>query len=96
MKAHELLSSPEKWTHFVAARDSKDNHVATESETACKFCVWGALLRCYGPKTHELQVAIDKLEEKLDTDSTTGIFKWNDDPATTFQEVQQTLKELDI
>ena len=92
MKAHELLSTPDKWCqkHFAETSGgwiSSPNHPA-----ATKFCILGAVQRCYpDPKTRmekEKQIR-DKLER-------VSISTWNDYECRTHEEVYSLLKELDI
>jgi len=47
MKAHELLSSPEKWTKGAYARNYTDSYVYPRSGNAECFCMLGAIDHCY-------------------------------------------------
>ncbi len=99
MKAHELLSTSDKWTTGAYSVDKDDSafgiydtHISPE---AVKFCTVGALIRCYG---YESPAYFDKrnlLENKLfDDTGCNDVTSWNDN--STYEEVHRVLKELDI
>ena len=90
MKAHELLSDSSKWTTKYAARNESDQVVGPSSPDACKFCVYGALQKCY-PGNYE---PIRTIRTRLNLLSLRQLFKWND--SSTFEQVRSTLLELDI
>ena len=97
MKAYELLSSPEKWTTEVAARNKDNEQVTVDSPEACKFCIYGAIRKCYGepesiPK--EVILNLQKVMDKFNFSSTNELFKWND--SSIYEEVVSVLKELEI
>lgn len=90
MKAYELLATPDKWTKRVTARDKLGNRTGSDSNSACSFCLYGALVRCYPLKK---RIALyDKIQGKLNTSP----ISWNDEPTRTHAEVLTVLKELDI
>ena len=88
MKAHELLSDESKWTIGYYARDNKGRQVYSGSIEAVCWCAEGALFRCYESDADEKLV---ELEEKVGENN---VPNWND--RSTYQEVYNTLKELDI
>jgi hypothetical protein len=47
MKAYELLSDRSKWTQNYAARDKDNKNVSPHDSSAVKFCLIGALRKCY-------------------------------------------------
>lgn len=48
MLVKELLSTPDKWTKGCAARDVDGVPVSPESPSAECFCLYGAIVHCYG------------------------------------------------
>lgn len=98
MKAHELLSGPSKWTKGTFA-ESALGPVLHNSVDAVKWCLSGALMRCYGVDTLSIG---DPLYIKVLTQIQTefpehnAICEWNDDPSRTFEEVRAILLKLDV
>jgi hypothetical protein len=92
MKAHELLSSPDKWCKGANALSESGASVNDSSPGACKWCVNGALRKCYpslmerGSLYHKLWIATE----------TMILSEWNDAPERTWQEVHDLLVKLDI
>ena len=95
MKAHELLSDPNKWTKDVLARRHDGSPVPPTSPAACSFCIVGALYHCY-PSEQAMKIWIKLDEEFYDKNDEKGIGDWNDDPSRTHEEVVELLKKLDI
>lgn len=96
MKVWQLLDSPEKWTQREYARASDGRAIFAESPYACRWCILGAIQKCYGTGEEALQA-----REKIDVYNITKgkhwlISIWNDAPATTWQEIYDTCKELDV
>jgi len=99
MKAHELLSSPDKWTIHVAARDNKGRQVCLDNEAACCFCIWGSIRKCYNPNDeidlkYTVAIEAERIIKHLKLTSFKDLFEWNDN--TTYERVYSVLKELDI
>lgn len=93
VKAHQLLSGPEKWTQGVSYRDANGNPVTRE--LASSYCVYGALRTCYGKKGYD--AACHKVERVLENRGYGGfISAWNDRPGRTFEEVHALLVEADV
>lgn len=91
MKAHELLSSPEKWTKGALAKDADGNTVSACHPKATCFCVLGAVEKCYPDLNKQIQ-ALNLLEYTLGE----RISRWNDRDSVTHSDVHNLLKELDV
>ena len=89
MKAWELLNSAETWTKGAYARDVYGDCVTIYSADAVRWCVIGAIAKCYNPES-QLHMKAESLLSKVVGSPTT----WND--ASDYQTVYNTLKELDI
>lgn len=60
-------------------------------------CIFGACQIVYGDfKTELCTNILDKLQNSLGLNSRSELFKWNDAPETTFEEVLAKCKELNI
>ncbi len=98
MKAWELLDSPAKWTQNFIARDNNGTPVESGSPLACRWCVMGAISRCY-PIVEERLPAIRAVEEAI-KEATEGGYDgaadWQDDPERHYSEVYELLRRLDI
>lgn len=92
MKVWQLLSDESKWTKNCYARDRNEFGANHASRTAVKWCLIGAMLRCYD--SDDLQKINGRVEAHLDNQSSTS--SWNDAPERTFAEVHALVKELDI
>jgi hypothetical protein len=93
MKAYELLSDESKWAKKSYAYEATGGPCDPRSETACSWCVMGAIERCYfdGEVTGMYLDMITKVKRKVGR-----IPEWNDAKETTYEEVIAVLKELDI
>jgi len=66
MKVSELLSDRSKWTQEVCARDKHGDPIDFHDPLACKWCLLGAVYRCYsieggqGAVLGKLQSTINK------------------------------------
>jgi len=88
MKAHELLADPASWIQGMYASDENGYWVSVKSDLAVKFCLVGALCRCYKDE-HE---ACNKVRAAIKQE----LAYWNDRPERTHAEVIAVLKELDL
>jgi hypothetical protein len=93
MKAYELLSDESKWAKKSYAYETTGGPCDPRSETACSWCVMGAIERCYfdGNMSRRHMDAIYKVETKVGS-----VPIWNDAKERTYEEVIALLKELDI
>lgn len=95
MKAYEVLEQHDLCKGWFA-RNMRGQRVSANDETACSFCMYGAIDKAYEDHKTNLQMRF-KLEEHLH--AKTGCYSiasWNDDPNRTKEEVISVLKELDI
>lgn len=88
MKAYELLDTEDKWRQGWFASDKNGKDVNSRNENAVKWCVVGAINRCYGGGSEEFY----KLAQNIRQNPA----NWNDNLRRTYKEVYDKLKELDI
>ena len=101
MKVKELLSDESKWVQGNFAVNSQGHYAPSSSDEACRWCIGGAILRCYRNRhyggngtIHSIfNKVITKLRERGWQD---GVSDWNDDGTRTFADVQALVTELDI
>lgn len=93
MKVYELLAKPEVWTKGAYARNKEDMPVGTTAKDACKFCLYGALLKCYSNDTSK---RLDIMNILADKHGISSIVLWNDSEETTHDKVVKLAKDLDI
>lgn len=93
MKIQELLSSPEKWTKGLNAKDKQNNCVSPWSENAVCWCIYGAILKCY---SESLKTTEEMVEKATYASGWQVLSAWNDAPERTFEEVKALIEKLDI
>lgn len=81
MKVYELLDSPEKWTQGEETR---------YVDGVRSWCLLKAIELCY---PFEQSSIWERVYERIDCGM---IFRWNDSPDRTWQEVYDLCKELNI
>lgn len=95
MKIVELLDSPEKWTQNATARTVDGFCVMYDAATAVRFCIIGAMYRCYEyPHRYTVNKKIDACLQQRGI--TVGIVHWQNAPERTFEEITEILKEADV
>ena len=96
MRVHELLASPSSWTQHCTARDWNGEGTMSQFQDATKWCLMGALIKCYAgaecAHTLALQFACQKITSRIKQ----GIMGWNDHPDRTHKEVLALCEELDV
>ncbi len=92
LKPSELLHHSSHWTKGVYARDYMDTQVNPNSPHACKWCMAGAIHKCFDDNILMIRDAFNKLSKvlKVSTDS------FNDNPETTHKMVIEKLKEVGL
>lgn len=95
MKAWELLSDPAKWCKNNSAQDADGNYCYSDEDSACQWCMLGAINRCY-PELEQNIICYQKVVNRLGLTHWLSIGDWNDAPERTHAEVLAVLKELDI
>ena len=95
MKVKELLSDESKWTQGVSARTESGIPTSYHGQETAKWCLLGALAKCYGVNTDDWDSIRARIRIRLSPD---GLFPvdWNDAPNRTFSEVKALVEELDI
>lgn len=99
MKVKEFLTSRYRWCKGRMAIDSKGNKVNYNSPHASRFCLVGAINKCYIDNNTK-DVVFTKIEKYLNLPSrlyiSGSIGKWNDKKKTTFKDVRKLIEDLDI
>jgi hypothetical protein len=100
MKIKELLVSEDKWARKGFAFDKDDRMVFGASPDAVKWCLLGAVGKCYqgaeGEAVRELLTAELTTKDTPEHDLPGSISQWNDNPKTTFADVRKLVEKLDI
>lgn len=91
MKIKELLSDESKWTQNAYARDKNNKPVLPNNVNAVKWCLLGAVDKCYRKKS-----AHDYILDLLITNLGPYIMSWNDPSFRVFEHVHKLVHELDI
>ncbi len=98
MKIKELLSDESKWTQYCMARDSHNSPVEWYGPNAVKWCLVGAIHKCYA-KARWIDImeqiadkmAIENVKESIEKE----ICNLNDNYYG-FESIKQIVDELDI
>lgn len=99
MKVRELLTDESKWIQGKIAQSSNGSYCLSPREpNAARWCLWGAVLKCYWDEDVLRIRAINRIVEKVGRidSSYKTISSFNDDIKTTFKKVKQIIEELDI
>lgn len=88
MKIRELLSGPERWCQGTSALDAAGGIVDTESDYAVRWCLVGALSRCYSYQFQEIR---DRISLAIGGRS---LAEFNDNG--TFEAVRELVTRLDV
>lgn len=96
MKVKDLLSTPEKWCKGDYAQDETGNPVASHDDRAARFCLLGAVNRCYAEdaRLEPIRKLADVIHDH--TDGTCHITLFNDRPDTTYDDLRAVLEAADI
>ena len=92
MKAYELLATPDKWTQGPMARNAAGESVPDLAEDACSWCMFGALVKCYGHSGIAFCEACRRVHEIIGC----KIISFNETPGRTHAEVLDVLKRADV
>lgn len=97
MKIYELLNSPEKWTKRTMARNSKNEKTFPRSPEACCWCLAGAFIKTYIHVPYqEYNDLLLKIEKELVLMGYSTMYQFNDAPETTYENVINLCKRLDV
>jgi hypothetical protein len=105
MKVKDLLTDESKWCKNLPAVDKEGRQTTTRSPTACKWCLMGAIVKCYvetRPPFYESYCAarykvlnaIREIHGNLYEEGYISLF--NDGPKTTFAEIREVLERADV
>ena len=94
MKVKELLTDESKWLQHRYAINADGKDVNACSNAAVKWCLVGAMIKCYPNCDTVYSLVLDKIKEKGTKYYT--LSKWNDAFKRTFEDVKQVIAELDI
>lgn len=90
MTVQELFSDKSKWGQDHNGVDKDGYPVGANDPRAVRWCLTGALIKCYGEnRGRELR---SMLYRHLKTD----VEIWNDDPARTFDEVRDFVAKRNL
>ncbi len=94
MKVKELLADPARWTKGTFARRVDNEAVASQSEEACKWCLLGAIRRCYveGEEYTQAHTKLKAAVIKFSGQYRIGTF--ND--TTTHEDLMKVLEDADV
>lgn len=92
MKIRELLKDQSCWIQGRLAIDMNGCETSAESLDACKWCLIGALYKCYSNPDERISIK-DKIRDKTQFYS---VVFYNDRPERTFKDIQRLVDELDI
>lgn len=93
MKIKDLLTDESKWVQQTYALDEVGNNVYSNNPNATRWCLVGALYRCYGDSSTVLSVIYRKVYTAIGNQL---ISEWNDDPDRTFADIKHLIDTLDI
>ncbi len=96
MKAYELLSSPDKWCQGDFAKDAEGNSTKADSPAAARWCVVGALERCYDEYSFVALMNSPQIAAVLEVTGGSTLSSWNDHTDRKWQEVYDALKKADV
>ncbi len=98
MKVSELLMDDSKWCQGAYAIDAKGNAVGEDSDDVCRWCLMGAIYKCYCYwSTSGIQQDIHDIAKKMASIiGNYSFIEWNDDPKRTFAEVREAILKADI
>jgi hypothetical protein len=97
MKIRELLTDESKWTQGAFAETETGHPVDYDDESAAKFCIVGAVRKCYG-RGDEATTVFRKVKDEVQRvhGGLERLAAWNDDDRRTFAEVKALVERLDI
>lgn len=85
MKILDVLNR-ENWIQGVSAQTADGLPLSPDSVNACKYCLFGAIIRVYGDGAMFIS---NRLSDKLGK----WVPEWNDDPSRTWEDVEKVVLE---
>jgi hypothetical protein len=96
MKIKELLSTPDKWTKGLAARNKKGEPVFTSDKDAYSFCLLGACAKCYPDLLNCVEVEKKIRDILRNENGFLSIVDFNDSSSTTFEDIRRILEIANV
>lgn len=96
----DLLNSPSKWCQKDNAVDDQGKPVIVQSSKACKWCLLGAIIKCYPDPWEQYQVecsivkSIKRLYPRYNGFG--AITNFNDDRLISFVQVRQVILDAGV
>lgn len=104
-KVKTLLSERTRWCKGTLARNKYRHAVKVESDSACKFCLVGAINRIYGDDYYKNQPIKKKLASSINklfpqfasgySDENT-IIRFNDSSTVTYDDVKKVISHANV
>ncbi len=92
MKVSDLLTDESKWCKGWFAKDIEGKACYTNDKKAVRFCLTGAMIKCYGESNPNFFNIMSKVRDYLKCFPS----DWNDKPERTFSEVRELVVKLDL
>lgn len=110
MKVKDLLANKDRWCQGADAYDDSDEIVDPTSGRACRWCLSGAIQRCYKGTGHAEEMAqrlavvcakiereeLPELGEPVIDDPMDFLVDFNDDALRTYEQILTACIEADI
>jgi hypothetical protein len=98
VKVVEFLNEESKWIKYHSAVNKDGVSVQEHDENACRWCLSGAIIKCYGYCTKEEIDVTTKINGIIDrkTGFRITIADFNDLPKTTFVQIKEILQEANV
>jgi hypothetical protein len=90
-KARALISKPENWCKGTTALDERGQNVSSDSDFACRWCMWGSLRRIDPSDTHLYAISRLLNAETCRRTGITSHISFNDLPETTHEQVLEVM-----
>lgn len=97
MKPSELLAKPESWCVTAMARNADGNARSPDDPDACRWCVAGAIFKCYRGNDTARKEAMEAIAAKLPKDAPLyAVHEWERNPARTHAEILALVEEANL
>lgn len=95
MKVKDLLTDEKKWIKKYQAVDNFGKDVSIFDTRACKWCLYGAVIKCYGAGDRGF-INVYKVLFKIRREIGCAITTWNDSTERKFDDIKRLVEKLDI
>lgn len=101
MKVRDLLCDEGKWCKGANAVDANGDVVHPLSKHACRWCLLGAIIRCYGERPScpgtPGNLPLKEIRKQLGPPTKViPISTWNDARTTNFADIRRVLELADV